>query len=178
MIVLLLVALGTTPASFQLDPTAPRTVRYHVSATLHDVTGISHSVTGQARLLPGGELEAEVRAPVGSFKTGNATRDQNAMAAVQAEKYPDITVRAVVSAGAGSSGTVTARLQVELNGVKRDLATPVRIEWLSPGEAHVTGRFRVKLTDFQVKRPTLFLLPIGDDVPIDFDLTWKAVPPA
>ncbi|HUB09052.1 MAG TPA: YceI family protein [Myxococcales bacterium] len=178
MAALLALALGAAPLFFQLAPGVPQTVRYHVSYTFHDVTGVAHRLTGRARFLPSGELEAELEAPVRAFSSGNAARDGDALGAVGADRFPTVTVRAVVPHDAQATGKATADLEVTLHGVPRRLEAPVEIDWQSPERAHVTGHFTLQLSDFALKRPVLFFIPISNALPIDFDLTWSAVPPA
>jgi polyisoprenoid-binding protein YceI len=185
LLLALLAAVAVPPSArasgsetLTLAPGVSQTVRYHVSSTFHDVTGTTHALTGRALVLPDGEVEAEVEAPVRSFDSGNGTRDRNAMGAVDAERYPEVVVKAFLPALPAQGGRAVAKIRVTLDGQTRDLSAPVDVEWQAGGRIHVTGGFTVLLSDFHVKRPELFLIPISDAVPIDVDLTWSGVPPA
>ncbi len=180
LVIALIAALSliAVPRSARLDPTARQTVEYHITHPFHDVTGVAHKVQGEARLLPDGSIEGEVRVPFSAFATGNENRDANARATLETDRFPDILVKAVVKAPPPKSypGTVTAQadLEVAFHGVTHSRRVPLTIEWQSPDQARVTGAFDVSLTAHHVRRPALLFVPIGDRVRIDFNLVFRA----
>ena len=175
---LIAVLVAAAPTGFRLDPSANQRVEYHVTHPFHDVTGVAQRLQGQARQLPDGAIEAEIRLPFSAFVTGNQNRDANARAAVGVAQHPDIVVKAVVRSGTPSSYPATLRAvadaNVTLRGVSLPERVPLTITWVSPDRARVTGGFQISLDAFHVKRPELLFVPVADAVHVDFDLTWAA----
>ncbi len=184
---LISVLLAAAPGGFRLDPAEKQLVAYHVHHPFHDVTGTAEKLQGQARRLPDGSIEAEVRVRFADFASGNANRDANARAAVGAEQHPDIVVRALVRPQTPSHYPATEHVavetQVEVHGITRTERVPVTLAWQAPDRVRATGNFTISLDSFHVARPELLFVPIADRVDVDFDLRWagealgRAAPP-
>lgn len=184
MTALLIAALLAAPApagrTFALDPAASR-IAFHVTHKLHEVDGVAHDVEARAVLGDDGRVLAMVRLPVAKLDTGDANRDANLRAVMEAEKHPFVTVKAVAStvmpAAHGRAIPMDLTGELDVHGVKTPLAVPVQVELRDDGSARVRGGFPVSLDAHHVERPALLFVKIDDACRIDFDLVLREVKP-
>jgi hypothetical protein len=174
---LLTLVLAADPVAFKLDPAAVQTVKVQVVHPLHHVTEEVHEFQGAARLLPDGTLQAMVRAKINSFDSGNANRDEHMRETVEATKFPDVVVKAVVKptppATFPGSVEVPATMEVNLHGVSQKISAPVKLLYQSASEVTVEGSFPVSLEGFKISRPALLFTPIEDKAVVEFHLAWR-----
>jgi hypothetical protein len=175
---LLTLLLSADTVTLKLDPAAEQTLRVHVVHPLHHVTELTHEVQGAARQLPDGTVQAMVRAKVNSFNSGNSNRDEHARETVDAPKFPDVVVKAIVHPTVPQSfpGTVEteATLDVNLHGVSEKVTAPVKLSYKSATDVTAEGSFPVSMDGFKVSRPALLFTPIEDRVVVEFRLGWRA----
>lgn len=174
-------AMAQAPAPsakvFSVDP-ASSTLAYTVVHKLHKVDATSREVEGKAALLADGKVQVQVRAPVRSFRSGDANRDAHMEEVLETSKHAHVTFKGVGQLTPPSAfpavTEVTLQGQLELHGRKRAEAVPVRVEWTSANEARVTASFNVSLDAYQVERPSLLFIKIDDACAIGVDLALKA----
>ncbi len=178
-LILLLLAPAAASAEelYTLDPSAS-TVTYHLVHKMHRVDGVSKRAEGKARLLPTGQVQVAVSAPVDSFDSGNVNRDASMKEAVEAARFPTVEVKALadaVAAPAGFPATVEkkAKVQLTFHGVQELLEVPVKIEWQAPGQVRVTGSFTISLDHHKVERPSLMFIKVDDALKIDAALAFR-----
>ena len=150
-------------------------IDYTGSATMHDWTGTSRSVTGRLLL----DLDAPdssrvaVRAPVASFESGRDRRDRKMREVTEATRHPVVEFRATavrpVRWGATETGhagrwAVTGDLTFHGRTHPVDAAVDVRT---TADSVYARAEFPVSLTRFEVERPELLWVPIGDTIRID-----------
>jgi len=186
--VLLATLLAATPASpgvrdLTVDPGAS-SIRFAITHRLHHVEGRSTGVLGRAVIAPDGKVQAMVRVPVSSFDSGDGNRDSNMQAALEVERFPFVTVKAVGAlsrAAAGGALPLTVPLvleaEVDLHGVKVARKVPVQVTFESGGAVHATGEFEESLDAHRVERPSLFFVKIEDGCRIAFDLVFREARP-
>jgi hypothetical protein len=174
---LLTLLLAADPVAFKLDPAFTQTVKVQVVHPLHHVTEEVHEFQGAARLLPDGTLQAMVRAKINGFNSGNGNRDEHMRETVEAAKYPDVIVKAVVHPTPPTAfpGTVEApaTMDVNLHGVSQKITAPVKLLYKSASEITVEGTFPVSIEGFKISRPALLFQPIEDRAVVEFHLGWK-----
>jgi polyisoprenoid-binding protein YceI len=168
---------AAAPADLHLDPAAAQRVSFELHHPLVTVRGSTGDLEGVARLLPDGSLRVQVRAPIQSFRTGIAARDVDLDCLLESERYPYVTVRALVprapDARAGSTVTAQAKIRIDLHGRSVILPATVRVTYGLGGEARVVGGFAVDLTAFAVEPPSVAFLHADKTLPIAFDLSWS-----
>ncbi|HUF25672.1 MAG TPA: YceI family protein [Gemmatimonadaceae bacterium] len=152
------------------------TVRsFECTATL--VADVQTSRDGAVAAVLGGEKAVTtvvVTVPAEELDCRNGTMNNHMFKALKSKEHPTIEFRLesydLAPAGAGISGTLRGHLS--LGGVTR----PVTIEAAAAdggnGTLVVTGRHRLRMTEFGLKPPTLMLgtMRVGDNVDVGFEL--------
>ncbi len=177
---LLVVAAGAPAGDvvYAVDPGASE-LRYHVVHKLHEVEAESRAVETKALLAPDGSLQVMARAPVASFKSGDANRDEHMLEVMDAGAHPWVVFKGAgrVAVPPALPATVSAVLAGELDfhGVREPEQVPVTVVFAPDGTAHVTGTFRVSLDRYKVDRPSLLFVKIDDACTVGVDLTMRRV---
>lgn len=141
------------------------TLRYTLKHMLHTVEGTSKEVKGLGRCDK--DCQFLVAAPVKSFNSENANRDSNMQQITHAAVNPMTELRATVKAPA--AGTVKTQGEVKFAG--KSHSYPLELTF-SPEKNgfRVRTKIPLKLSDFEVERPSLFGVAVENDVPVDVDL--------
>jgi polyisoprenoid-binding protein YceI len=173
-VLLLTALLAQAPAATTYSVNPQKSVlRYTIVHKFHKVHAESKLVQGKAALKPDGSLQVMVRAPIGSFDSGDGNRDEHMRETLEEPKYPYVTYKGVAKL---ADGTLPAKLdlvldgQLEFHGRKQTEKVAVHVDDAGPTGAHVTGHFTVSLDRYQVERPSLLFIKIDDACVIDFDL--------
>ena len=132
--------------------------------------------TGAVAQLLAGEkavLAADFKVPAEKLDCGNGTMNEHMLTALKANEAPTILFRItsydVAKGGAGVTGTLRGTLSI--GGVSRPMV--VSAEGTAQGDAmRVTGASEVKMTDFDLKPPTLMFgrIKVDETVKVKFDL--------
>jgi polyisoprenoid-binding protein YceI len=158
-----------------VDSTAS-VIDYTGSATMHDWTGTSRSVSGTMVLnseVPDSS-QVVIRAPVASFESGPDRRDRRMREVTEAEQYPTVEFRSTdirpqewgaTSEGHAGKWAVTGDLTFHGQTHPVEAAVEVRV---TADSVRAHAQFPVSLTRFDVERPELlWVAPIGDTIRID-----------
>ncbi len=141
---------------------------YTLKHPLHQVIGVSKEFTCTVNLGEDtGRAEIRVKAPVLGFNSGNSNRDAHALETLEAFKYPFVEFASDSVRRDGGRYRVFGNLS--FHGVKRPLDFFV-VPHFGEGRVRITGTFDVKLTDYKVKRPSLLLMPVEDNLRIQIDV--------
>lgn len=164
-------AAWAVSGSYAFGPSS--TITYKLVHPMHRVTGVSHALDGRVELANDKLVTPlTLKLPVTTFKSGNANRDNNAAFALGAGPHPfallevtrfSETQRSAVPGGQKVAGTATGRLT--LRGVSRNVELPLEAT-LDAAGLTVDAAFAVKLTDYQIERPSLMFVPVEDSVQI------------
>jgi polyisoprenoid-binding protein YceI len=183
LLALLLLAGPFQGRSYDVEP-ATSTVRYHIVHKLHDVTGTTSTVEGKAVIRPDGRVLAQVRVPLASFDSGERNRDADMREAVEARRFPFVVFKGTATLeperlAAGGPLALEVRLdgEVELHGVRRPVAVPLRVELAADGGGRARGAFEVSLDAFGIARPSLLFVKIDDACRIEVDLALREAKP-
>ena len=120
------------------------TVTYHVSHPLHDTDGVSHAARGKGACRAG-ECEFLIAVPVKSFESGDTNRDLHMLQVTRGGQFPMVTVR-------------TRALEEQQ---PRD------------DEHRVWRAARGTLDRLPVDPPTLFAVPVKNEMPVRVEMTWR-----
>jgi hypothetical protein len=148
------------------------TLTYHVSHPLHQVEGVSHEARGKG-ICQVGECDFLVAVPVKSFDSGDSNRDLHMLQAVRGAEFPMVSVRTRLPETALVSGTIHADLEVQFAGQTVQFKqVPLQVV-IQGNEAQISGTIPATLTDFKIEAPSLLTIPIKNDIPVSFLMTWR-----
>ncbi len=111
------------------------------------------------------------------MECGNGTMNEHMKKALKVEEFPTIQFKLSsydVSKGAeGSTGTLKGMLT--LGGVQKPISIPAESR-TDGGAMHVTGAYEVKMSDYELKPPSLMFgrIKVRDAVNVKFDLLLKS----
>jgi len=127
-------------------------------------------------------LQAEIKVPVTTMKTGNEQRDEHMLGDqwLDAKAFPDIVFQSTaITVTKPITGEEVKEAEVEitgnftLHGVTTVLKAPATLKW-KENKLKVTTRFQVKLADYAIKgREGVVGSKVGST--IDLDVTLKGV---
>lgn len=149
---------------------------YEVVHPMHDVRGVSEAV--EVRAVVGEEgLQLMARAPVRSFDSGNGNRDKHVLEVVRADRHPMVIVRGLASGfrlpKVGESVDLTLRSQVELAGVVSTPAIQATVTRVEAGRLSVRFRFEDRLSDHDIDRPRLLMIPVRDEFSVEGEIVLE-----
>lgn len=156
-------AWAEQPLSFDLKSSE---LTYTVSHLLKTVHGKSTEAKGKGRCSNLQSCEFLIAVPVTSFVSGNSNRDLHMRETVKGALHPIVSVRV--------TGALQEKLplEVELSGHKKMIAPQSLKIQKTTHEMQVSGTFVLKLSDFEIERPSLLAASIENEVPISFKTTW------
>lgn len=149
---------------------------YTGSAPLHDFTGVSHSVEGtlDLNLLDPSKSQITISVPVGSFDSGNSNRDSNMLDAVEVDRHPEVrfvseSIQPDSWAAEAQQGRWIVSGNLTFHGRTHLIEVPVDVA-VNDETFQAKGTFDVSLTRFDVERPRILLMPIGDTLRMKFTI--------
>lgn len=169
--------LAPSPGVYRVNPAASELV-YEVRHPMHQVRGTTRDVRGELTLSPEPpylQLPARLTAPLAAFTSRNRNRDANALAVLEATRYPEAAVelrrlKLFPTPGPEWEAKGLAEGEVTLRGVSRPFEAEVFAILNQAGALVVRSKFRVSLGAHAVERPSLFLLPVDDAVAVSCTL--------
>ena len=123
-----------------------------------------------------GELSLEATLDPGKFDSGNFIRDANARRGVfETGQYPVITLSAegvqadAASLAEGETRRVTLVGRLEMHGVTNEVTVPAEVSRES-GTLRAEGAFDVRLSDYNMDRPSFLGTTVDDEVTVRFNV--------
>ncbi|MEM1054190.1 MAG: YceI family protein [Bacteroidota bacterium] len=176
-------ALAVAPVRAQTMSvlTSESSITYDGTSPIHDWDATSRRVTGTLRLNASDPAQSSfvLQAPVASFDSGNRTRDRNMREATEADRFPNVRFSSgaiVVRSWSGSPGARQGRWRVSgsltFSGVRRTVTVEVNARE-ERGRFIATGRFPISLSDFDVDRPGIGPVKIGDEIQLSFEVVGR-----
>lgn len=148
------------------------TLAYHVSHPLHESEGVTHAARGKG-VCHAGQCEFLIAAPVKTFESGDTNRDLHMIQVTRGGEFPLVTVRTTLPEAAGASATIQADLEVEFAGRKVNYKQ-IRFEQSAQnGLTRITGTIPATLSDFKIDPPTLFTIPVKNEMPVRVEMEWR-----
>jgi hypothetical protein len=168
--------LFAAPAFAQADQQwilQQNTLTYHVSHPLHQSEGVSHEARGKG-VCHQGQCDFLIAVPVKSFNSGDSNRDLHMLQVVRGAEFPLVTVRTRLPEDAASSATVLADLEIQFAGQTAQYKQ-VPLQLAKEGDNfRITGTVPATLSDFKIDPPSLLTLPVKNEIPVRFEMTWRA----
>jgi len=146
-------------------------ITYSMNHPLHSWTGTSKDVSSIIITDEKREFISQVAVSVkiSSFDSKNANRDSHAIEVTEALKYPNITFNSKSIKQDGDKLSVEGTLS--FHGINKDISFEAE-KSLTRNKIQVKGGFEIKMTDYNVERPTLMALPTEDEIKITFDVVY------
>jgi polyisoprenoid-binding protein YceI len=148
------------------------TISYHMSHPLHEFDAVSKEVVYRVDLDTQKQeiLSVAAEVDVTTFDSGNSNRDSHAMEAIDAISFPEATFTSGKIVPSGDCLTVSGNLT--FHGVTREIEAPVSVRW-SDHRIEVRGGFQIRLTEFNIARPSLLMIPVADEVKFTIVAAFK-----
>lgn len=174
------------------DPVGRNSVQFKTTAPLEDILGSTNQVKGDIKIdpknlksaVPWARFEVELA----GLTTGIPLRDTHMRTQyLHTDKYPKavFTLERIRQATAAELKpnklvVVTAEGTFELHGVKRNITLPVRVTYVPESQStmsklpgnllRITSDFDVKLADFNIERPQMVILKVGEVAHVSLDV--------
>jgi len=163
-------AQNQTPTKLYCDK-SNSTITYSMNHPLHSWTGTSKELSSVIITDENREIISQVAVSVkiSTFDSKNANRDSHTMEVTDAIKYPNITFNSKSIKQEGNKLSVEGTLS--FHGVNKDISF-VAEKNENKNKIQVKGAFEIKMTDFNIDRPTLMALPTDDEIKITFDVVY------
>lgn len=136
---------------------------------LHEWEGVSKEVDSVI-LTDGDKLNVQavaVQVKVASFDSKNSNRDSHMLEVTEALLYPTVTFTSESFQKDGDNLVVDGSLT--FHGVSKPMSVPVKVKHIGD-VVEVTGKFDIKLTDFNLDPPSLLGVATDDEIKLNFDI--------
>jgi len=151
------------------------TLTYHVSHPLHESEGVTHAARGKGTC-HAGQCDFLIAVPVKSFDSGDSNRDLHMLQVTRAGQFPLVTVRTSLPESAGAGGTVRADLEIDFAGQKVSYKqVPFELS-TREGRTRITGTIPATLDAFKIEPPSLFAIPVKNEIPVRVEMDWRPGP--
>jgi len=170
---LALAGLTALPAQAKVYSAIPgeSSIAYHMVHKMHEFTGVSRNFKCVVDLAAdSSKSRVYVKAAVAEFNSGNSSRDGNMVEVAEAAKYPNVEFMSDSVRREGDDWRVYGKLA--FHGVTKPINFNVKPE-NADGKVRIKGAFKVSLTEFKIKRPSLLMIPVDDDMDIWIDVVSK-----
>lgn len=169
---LLTLATFTLVAAAKLSKTGSSTTTFHAAGP----AGMNiDGSTSEMNVADDGS-SVTITVPLANIKTGLELRDKHTKDAIEADKYPTVTLKVARSAlkfpAAGAESSGDARGSMTLHGTTKDVTFHYSAK--ADGDTlTVKGNTTVNVDDFGVKRPSYLGVTVKPDVRIDTSFQAK-----
>ena len=147
-------------------------IKYSGNHFLHNWDAQNDEISGLLNIENGTIDNVGVIAKVKDFNSGNSSLDSNAMRVVEALKYPNVIFRS--SLIEQNDDRVYLEGVLEFHGIKKNLKVEGEIESLED-QIKINMDFKIKLSDFEIKRPSLLLRKVEDEILVEINLNFYPV---
>jgi hypothetical protein len=148
------------------------TLTYHVSHPLHESEGVTHAARGKG-VCHAGQCDFLIAVPVKSFESGDTDRDLHMLQVTRAGQFPLVTVRTSLPEAAGAGATIPADLEIEFAGQKVVYKQVPFEQMTRDGLTRITGTIPATLTAFKIDPPSLFAIPVKNEMPVRVEMAWR-----
>jgi polyisoprenoid-binding protein YceI len=145
-------------------------IEYSGSHFIHNWSAQNNKISGLLNIKNSLIGNIGVIAKVEDFNSGNSSLDSNAMGAVEALRFPNVIFRSNSIQHNGETLYIAGSL--EFHGIKKEIEIEAEIED-TEDLIKIYTTFKVKLSDFEIKRPSLFLKKIEDEIAVEINLTFS-----
>ena len=145
-------------------------ISYSGTHFLHNWDATNENISGLIELNDNQISKIGVIAKVKDFKSGNSSLDSNSYRVLDALRIPNIVFRS--SEIVDSLNLVNISGTISFHDIEKDLN--VLIDKSTENDnITLTGKFLINLSDFNVKRPSLLLQKINNEIEIQINLIFN-----
>jgi len=145
-------------------------ISYSGTHFLHNWDATNDNITGLIELNDNQISKIGVIAKVKDFKSGNSSLDSNSYRVLDALRIPNIIFRS--SEIVDSLNLVNISGTISFHGIEKDLN--VLLDRSTQNDTiSLKGRFIINLSEFNVKRPSLLLQKINNELEIQVNLVFN-----
>lgn len=148
-------------------------ISYHVYHVFHSVDGISKNISCSTEIDSATNriIRVSVKTYANSFNSGNEARDKTVMKTIESDKYPEVTFESD-SIFFDSDTSMSIKGRMTFHGVEKEITAPVDIS-TKENEMICDGSFQLDFDEFNVSRPSLVFIPIGNTFVIRFHIVFN-----
>ena len=174
VLALFLITLANAQVTPQIKLFCDKTqsaITYSMHHPLHSWTGESKDITSVILTDENRDIISQVAVSVkiSSFDSKNANRDSHVMEVAEALNYPTVTFTSSSIKQENNKLTVTGTLK--FHGVSQSISFEATKNTIN-NKAEITGNFIVKMTQFQIKPPSLMGMATDDDIKMEFKVLY------
>ena len=144
-------------------------IKYSGNHFLHNWDAQNDEISGLLDIENGTIDNIGVIAKVKDFNSGNSSLDSNAMRVVEALKYPNVIFRSTLIEQ--DDDRIYLEGILEFHGIKQNLKLEGRIE-NAKDQIKINMSFIIRLSDFEIKRPSLLLRKVEDEISVEINLNF------
>lgn len=146
------------------------TISYSGKHFLHSWDAVNENISGLIEVNDNQVSKIGVVAKVTDFKSGNSSLDSNSYRVLDALRIPNIIFTS--SEIDDFSDNIKISGIISFHGVEKKIS--VSLKKISENDIiSFTGEFLINLSDYNVKRPSLLLQKINDQIEIDLNLVFN-----
>lgn len=147
-------------------------ITYKIVHPLHEIEATSKDVLSQVEVNLDKKEITGVSAVVDvtTFDSGNSNRDSHAMEVIDALSFPEASFRSTAITHSNENITVTGKLL--FHGVTKDVTLYARPIWTND-TLKVTGTMTTTLTEFNIEKPSLLMIPVKDSLWFTISAMYK-----
>ena len=147
------------------------TITYSMHHPLHSWTGESKELTSVILTDENRNLISQVAVlvKISSFDSKNANRDSHVMEVAEALKFPTVSFNSTLIKQDSNKLSVEGTLK--FHGVSQQISFEVE-KTIINGKAQITGSFIVRMTQFEIKPPSLMGVATDDDIKLEFKVVY------
>lgn len=174
----LLVAIPLHAAPPQTLAITSGWVGFHLEDTLEEIDADTKKVSGAvtADLANLAASSVSLTVDTASLDSGMQMRDDDMRETyLETKKFPTATFKSTNVTGpasleAGQSADLKVAGDLTLHGVTRRIVVPVQVTLESAKRAHLTSKFTIRMSDYNVTIPEKLVLAVANEVVVKFDL--------
>jgi hypothetical protein len=148
------------------------TLTYHVSHQLHESEGVSRAARGKG-VCHVGQCDFLIAVPVKSFDSGDSNRDLHMVQVTRGGQFPIITLRTRLPESASATTTIRADLEIQFAGQTITYKQVSFEQATRDGATRISGTIPATLAAFKIDPPTLFAIPVKNEIPVHVETTWR-----
>ena len=153
---------------WKIDPNNS-SIKYSGNHYLHNWNAQNNKISGLLNIEDTAIKNIGVVAKSKDFNSGNSSLDSNAMRVVEALKYPNVIFRSSVIEH--NNDRVYLEGVLEFHGIKQNLKIEGKIE-NTKDLIKIHASFMIKLSDFEIERPSLLLQKVKNEIVIEINLNF------
>ena len=153
-------------------------VGFHLEDTLEEIDADTKKVSGSvnADLANPAGSSVSLTVDTASLDSGMKMRDDDMRETyLETKKFPTATFKSTnvtgpASLDVGQSADLKVAGDLTLHGVTRRIVVPVHVTLESVRRAHLTSKFTIRMSDYNVTIPEKLVLAVANEVDVKFDL--------